>query len=263
MRDCRAAEEEIDREINSWGYTMNATDYMSGLQNVRPSASFARSAVPMGRGRGFVDVSRERFQKIHLAAQINRLEAHNNPVGHLPTTEETLDKDVGPEITAGLRSVGILCSDGELNKKTSRQNVNVENDIRIDRNVPLMLSSEFFHSRASAGPSHDDELELPPQPALQYDPSKPLADQFTTITEFQSEPPAVGSDEPEPAPSKPPKSKAASKKGKKLKWVKVPVGEYLHPPSWTNPDHGRPPLPVNSIYDRRSVYGADGKLIIN
>uniref|UniRef100_A0A182Y0K1 Uncharacterized protein n=1 Tax=Anopheles stephensi TaxID=30069 RepID=A0A182Y0K1_ANOST len=263
MRDCSAAEEEIDREINSWGYTMNATDYMSGLQNVRPSASFARSAVPMGRGRGCVDVSRERLEQVRLAAEINRQEAHRNPMGHLPTTEETLEKDVGPEITAGLRSVGILSSAGELNSKTTRRNVNLGEDMRIDRNVPLMLSSEFFHSRSSAGPCQELELELPPQPALKYDPSKPLAEQFTTIKEFHTQPTVVGDDEPKAAATKSPKKQAAPKKGKKHKWTKVPVEEYLAPPSWNNPNQGRPPVAVNSMFEARNVYGIDGKHVIN
>ncbi|XP_050078377.1 uncharacterized protein LOC126565257 [Anopheles maculipalpis] len=259
MHDFSAAEEEIDREINSWGYTMNATDYMSGLQNVRPSASFARSAVP-GRGRGYVDVSRDKLQQIRLAAQINRLEAHKNPIGHLPTTEETLDKDVGPEITAGLRSVGILSSARELNDNKTCRNVNHE-DLRIDRNVPLMLSSDFFHARSDT--PHADEQELAPLPTLDYDPSKPLNEQFTTIKEFQPQPPADSADEPEEASSKPSKKKSSNKKGKKQKWVKVPVGEFLAPPSWSDSNHGRPPLPVNSAYEMRSVYGSEGKHIVN
>lgn len=262
MIDHSAAEKEIDREINSWGYTMNATDYMSSIQNVRPSASFARSAVPMGRGRGCVDVSRDKLEQVRLAAQINRLAAHNNPPGHLPTTEETLDKDVGPEITAGLRSVGILSSHDELQGNKTRRNVNLEDDLRIDRNVPLMLSSDFFHSRSTGDSPYDDA----PEPSLQYDSSKPLPEQFITINEIQTRPPTqavVDTDEPEDAPPKQAKKKAASKKGKKHKWTKVPVGEYLAPPSWSNPNHGRPPMPVNSIYERRSVYGWEGKHIIN
>lgn len=260
MIDHSAAEKEIDREINSWGYTMNATDYMSGLKNARPSTSLASNAIPMGRGRGCVDISRDKLQKVQLAAQINRLASHNNPMGHLPTTEETLSRDVGPEIMAGLRSIGILSSDGELNSKKTRPNVNLEKDIRIDRNVPLMLSSHFFHSRSAAD---EEGLDLPPLPTVDYDPSKPLAEQFTTIKEFEQPPPAVSSEEPEAAPAKSAKKKSSSKKGKKQKWTKVAVGEYLAPPTWTNPNQGRPPLPINSIYERRNVVGLEGTHIVD
>uniref|UniRef100_A0A182WGF1 Uncharacterized protein n=1 Tax=Anopheles minimus TaxID=112268 RepID=A0A182WGF1_9DIPT len=135
MLDCSAAEEEMDRVINSWGYTMNATDYMNSIRNVNPTANFASSASGMGRGRGFVDVSRDRLSQVRLAAAINRNAAHTNPMGHLPTTEETLAKDVGPEITAGLRSIGIISREDMLSSRTTVRNVPLcTEDIRIDRN---------------------------------------------------------------------------------------------------------------------------------
>ncbi|XP_049284851.1 uncharacterized protein LOC125764538 [Anopheles funestus] len=258
MIDYSAAEAEMDREINSWGYTMNATDYMSGLRNVRPTANFASSAISMGRGRGCVDISRHRLDEVRLAAQINRQAVHNNPMGHLPTTEETLAKDVGPEITAGLRSIGILSSDGQLNAKTTLRNApRCSEDIRIDRNVPVILNGDVFHALYR---SNDEEL--PPQPKLEYDPAKPLAEQFTTIQEFQTQPEPDISVETKAKSAKKQKTKNGSKKGKKQKWTKVPLGDILSSPGHNDDNGLRPPVPVNSMYSGRALYGIEGKLIL-
>ncbi|XP_052896901.1 uncharacterized protein LOC128303864 [Anopheles moucheti] len=260
MIDYSAAEEEMDREINSWGYTMNATDYMSGLRNVHPTANFASSGIGMGRGRGAFDISRNRLDEIRLAARINRLEAHNNPMGHLPTTEETLAKDVGPEIAAGLRSIGILSSDDQLkNKATSRNVPHCRSDIRIDRNVPLILNGDVFRARARASDGFDGEL--PAQPNVKFDPSKPLAEQFTTIEEFRTQPESEIVEEKAKTPTQK-ITKAGAKKGKKSKWTKVPLCDFLGPPGNSDSTCGRPPLPVDSMYGGRTLYGIEGKRIL-
>ncbi|XP_053665987.1 uncharacterized protein LOC128715131 [Anopheles marshallii] len=260
MIDYSAAEEEMDREINSWGYTMNATDYMSGLRNLHSTANFASSGIGMGRGRGAVDISRKRLDEIRLAARINRLEAHNNPMGHLPTTEETLAKDVGPEIVAGLRSIGILSSDDQLNKKTTSRNVpHCREDVRIDRNVPLILNGDVFRAHAHANDGFDGEL--PPQPKVVFDPSKPLEEQFSTIEEFRTQPePEIVEEEVKTPKQK--KTNAGAKKGKKQKWTKVPLCDFLSPPGHSDRNGGRPPLPVNSMYEGRALYGIEGKRIL-
>lgn len=260
MIDFSEAEAEMSREINSWGYTMNATDYMSGLRNLHPTASFASSATGMGRGRGCVDVSRDRLNRIRLAAQINRHAAHSNPMGHLPTTEETLAKDVGPEITAGLRSIGILNSEDRLSSRTNRRTVpHVESDVRIDRNVPVILNGDVFHARSLEADQLEEEL--PPQPKVEYDPCKPLNEQFTTIEEFRT-PPPLDCDWADVKPAKQQQTKSGSKKGKKQKWTKVPLSNFLGPHNKSDAEVRRPPLPVNSIYAGRALFGDEGRIIL-
>uniref|UniRef100_A0A182MK05 Uncharacterized protein n=1 Tax=Anopheles culicifacies TaxID=139723 RepID=A0A182MK05_9DIPT len=256
MIDFSAAEEEMDRVINSWGYTMNATDYMNSLRNRNPTANFASSAIGMGRGRGCIDVSRDSLNRVRLAAQINRNAAHTNPMGHLPTTEETLAKDVGPEITAGLRSIGILPTEDTLSSRTSRRTVPLcGEDVRIDRKVPVILNGEVFHARGHANNEYDEEL--PPQPKVEYDPSKPLKDQFTTIVEFQTQPP-VETDEVKS--TKQHQKTPPSKKGKKQKWTKVPLSSFME--SQAKKEVLRPPVSVNSTYAGRTLFGIDGKQIL-
>uniref|UniRef100_A0A182NZH7 Uncharacterized protein n=1 Tax=Anopheles epiroticus TaxID=199890 RepID=A0A182NZH7_9DIPT len=186
MIDRTAAEEELSRAINSMGpYTMNATDYFSGLENRSFTANIAGVAAPkpMGRGRGAVDVSHSRLEEIRLAARINRLEPQNYPLGHLPTTDEILAGDMGAEITAGLRSLGISSGDSALSSRTTIPTV-VRENIRIDGNVPVILDGDMFHPRYRTEQDDEDEI-VQPSRELKYNPQKPLAEQFPTILEFQ------------------------------------------------------------------------------
>uniref|UniRef100_A0A182JNP0 Uncharacterized protein n=1 Tax=Anopheles christyi TaxID=43041 RepID=A0A182JNP0_9DIPT len=268
MIDHTTAVEELDRAINSMGgYTMNATDYFNGLDNHSFTATIAGVSAPKprGRGRGAVDVSHSRLEEIRLAARINRLEAHNYPMGHIPTTGEVLAGDIGKEIAAGLRTLGIRSTDSALCSRTTIPST-VKEDMRVDGNVAVILDGDFFHQRYGSDAEDEDK---PPETVrnIEYDPLKPLEVQFPTILEFrQPQPePSSGSDlnASMTSSTSSSSSKSSSKRGKKKKWAKVPVDMVLSPSKHIGQYDGDsvcggPPLPPNSIYKSRTVYSADG-----
>ncbi|XP_053675434.1 uncharacterized protein LOC128725695 [Anopheles nili] len=264
MIDNSAAEEEISGVLHGWGYTMNATDYMSSMNNQRRAAHGPGSTrfTVMGRGRGCVDVSRSGLEEIRFAARLNQLEAHNSPMGHLSTTAETLSRNVGPEITATMRSFGICGADEQIGS-TRRTVLEQQQDIHIDGNVPVILNGELFHTKYRSVDESENE-DQPPTPLVPYDPSLPLEEQFSTIPEFQPQLTAteksfatIPDETSHLTKAKPAKNK------KKQKWTKMPLDIVINTPKPRGrydiePEVGRPPVAGNSNYGPRILYGANG-----
>lgn len=267
MLNSSAADEEIDGVINSWGYTMNATDFMSGINNQRTSTATPPATRPMGRGRGRVGVSGVlgQLSQIRLAAHINTLEPHNTPMGHLPTTQETLSRDVGDEIQMALRTMGAHSGEGRLSR-TTRPTEHRGEDVRIDGNVPVLLNGDFFHTRYRSVEDEASDDGAPVEPSLTYDPAVPLAEQFSTILEFQPQPSASTDSSGKSSKSSErstARKKTKSSKAKKTKWSNVSLESIQDPPKPRgryDTDTGplRPPSAPNSSYRGRVLYGESG-----
>ncbi|XP_058121345.1 uncharacterized protein LOC131293271 [Anopheles ziemanni] len=245
MLDNSEASEELNGIINQMGgYTMNAADFVSSYENMR------RTTRVGGRGRGIIrQNAQDGMAEIRLAAQLNRLQPHAFPIGHLATTDEILARNDPSEITAGIRAMGISGADGALSSATTRRTILDGDDIHIDGNVPVILNGDLFHHQRNS----PDESNLP-KPVEPYDPNLPLALQFSTITELHRCPQApVRKKEPKPQPA-PSSSRSKTKKIKYRRLRDVELKEQPKPRGRYDRD-----LPIGpGIANSRSVFGEDG-----
>lgn len=248
MLDNTEASEELNDIINQMGgYTMNAADFVSSYENMR------RTTRVGGRGRGIVRQNvQDGMAEIRLAAQLNRLQPHAFPIGHLATTDEILARDDPSEITASIRAMGISGADGALRSATTRRTMLDGEDIHIDGNVPVILNGDLFHHQRPAS----DENSLP-KPVEPFDPNIPLELQFSTIPELHGCPQTPErKKEPKTQPAKPP-SRSKATKGKKIKYRRLRDDELV--------DEAKPrgrydrDLPIGpGIANSRAVVGEDG-----
>uniref|UniRef100_A0A182JF52 Uncharacterized protein n=1 Tax=Anopheles atroparvus TaxID=41427 RepID=A0A182JF52_ANOAO len=158
MMDNSAARQELNEVLNDMGdYTMNATDFVNSMANMRKSAKVG------GRGRGIVrPVPQDSLAEVRLAAQINRLLPKAVPIGQLATTEDTLARDFDTEITAGLRAMGIYGADGVLRSDRTRRTMLDGKDMHVDGDFPVILNRDLFQERYLEG-ANDEANAVPPQ----------------------------------------------------------------------------------------------------
>ncbi|XP_040174346.1 uncharacterized protein LOC120906613 isoform X2 [Anopheles arabiensis] len=109
--DYTTAEKEMDREINSWGYTMNATDYINGLERSR------QSQVPMPPTDECA--RKQRGDDRRLGNFIQNMGVHKFPMGHLPTNKQLIASDPCKEIVAGLRMLSTQNAKDRVDPKPS------------------------------------------------------------------------------------------------------------------------------------------------
>lgn len=254
MLDNSEAFEELNGIINQMGgYTMNAADFVSSYENMR------RTTKVGGRGRGIIRQNvQEGMAEIRLAAQLNRLQPHAFPIGHLPTTDEILARNDPSEITASIRAMGISGADGALRSATTRRTMLDGEDIHIDGNVPVILNGDLFHHRRNSPDA--SSLPIPVEP---YDPNIPFAVQFSTITELHGCPQTPErKKEPQPKAAQPAQPSTAGKgkgkgKSKKIKYRRLLDDEVIEQPK----PRGRydRDIPVGpGIANSRAVVGGDG-----
>lgn len=166
--------EDIEAEISEMGFPMSLSDFEKSLQ----SEESAQQLVTV-RGEGIT--ASNYMANIRQASDLCDLKLNHAPMGHMPTSTELLNTFHENEITPLLRKLGISGHDGELSSRTTRQVPKIEEEIRLDRNMPVILNgdlfdmSNFYHSECS-----DEEEE-----EENDDPSLPLEQRFSTIKEFQ------------------------------------------------------------------------------
>ncbi|XP_053696442.1 uncharacterized protein LOC128743799 [Sabethes cyaneus] len=167
--------EDIEDEISSWGYSMSLSDFERSRQSeeiVQPRFN----GIVVGRGRG---ISNKYIETVRMASDINSLKAHPFRMGHLPTTSEVLEASPENEITPLLRKLGISGHDWQISSRTTRQVPKHQEEIRVDRRLPVILNGDLFGAPFISSCSDvSSDSEEP------YDPSKPLQEQFKTIKEF-------------------------------------------------------------------------------
>lgn len=163
--------DDIEEEVSSWGYSMSVSDYERSL--IEDSAKPANLSFP--RGLGIAD--NNYITNVKLASELNGLIQKAAPLGHLPTTKEVLSNKEVNEITPLLRQLGISGHDGPISSKNTRSVAVSGDDIRVERNLPIILNGDLFAMIKEQKPIANEEDEP-------YDPSKPLHEQFLTIKEF-------------------------------------------------------------------------------
>lgn len=168
----RSAVDDIEDEISSWGFSTTFSDYEQSLQAAGNRPTQSRVG---GRGRGILNP--QHMASIRLASEINDLKGHSFPMGHLPTSQELLASSAENEITPMLRQLGLSSRGDELHSKNTRKIVIPSEEIRIDANVPVILNAELFRNCDIA----EDEGIVDPE---NFDPEKPLQEQFSTIPEL-------------------------------------------------------------------------------
>ncbi|XP_058448110.1 uncharacterized protein LOC131428294 isoform X2 [Malaya genurostris] len=259
--------DDIEDEINSWGYSTPLSNYSNSECRI-PTSKIG------GRGRGITNLPN--MSKARLASEISDLKAHRFPLGHLSTTKELLDCPAENEITPMLRQLGLSSRDDDISSETTRRNPQVEEEIHLDRNLPVILDASLFKANVIY---KDDEGT---SEADGFNPDLPLHEQFSTIPELVLE---AEDDKPKFRSSKSKKSKdlndstdsalasstssssiqsnKSKGKGKKKKWRKMTADELIP----QNSERGRyeecysigvHDSATNSIYAPRQLYGVGG-----
>ncbi|XP_058448109.1 uncharacterized protein LOC131428294 isoform X1 [Malaya genurostris] len=175
---CDTTSEDIEDEINSWGYSVSLSDFERS-RRLEDVVGLTRNSSMAGRGRGITD--NNYMATVRMASEINDLKSKTIPMGHLTTTSEILNAPPENEITPLLRKLGISGHDGEISSKKTRQVPSYQEEIQLDGNIPVILNGELFKELngnvSSETISSDDEP---------YDPTRPIYEQFSTIKEFAS-----------------------------------------------------------------------------
>ncbi|XP_055547418.1 uncharacterized protein LOC129731440 isoform X2 [Wyeomyia smithii] len=166
----QSAVDDIEDEISSWGYSTPLSNYQ------RSACSLENK--PRGRGRGITNPCH--MANIRLASEIGDMKAHAIPMGHMATTEELLAQSAENEITPMLRQLGISGHGQDISSKTTRKNPKLEDEIRLDGNLPIILNGDLFESNTTG--DSDDGIEV----TEKFDPARPLHEQFSTIPELSA-----------------------------------------------------------------------------
>ncbi|XP_058818525.1 uncharacterized protein LOC131681631 isoform X2 [Topomyia yanbarensis] len=261
--------DDIEDEISSWGYSATLSNYHNSLSESRiPTSKIG------GRGRGITNP--HHMANVRLASGINDLNAHSFPMGHLATTKELLDSPAENEITPILRQLGLSSRDDDVSSKTTRRNPELEEEIRLDGNIPVILDATLF--RADVVYEDEEIVE-----ADRFNPELPLHEQFSTIPELVVDEEEIKCNKRHPSKqtksndlnnstdsalasstsSSSIQSNKSKGKGKKKKWRKMTAEEMVP----QNSERGRyeecysigvHDSALNSIYAPRQIYGADG-----
>ncbi|EDS42326.1 conserved hypothetical protein [Culex quinquefasciatus] len=167
--------EDLEAELSEMGFSMSLSDFEKSLQS-------EESAQQLEAIRGEGITAKNYMSNIRLASELNELKIHNAPMGHLPTSTELLGTTHENEITPLLRKLGICGQDGELSSRKTRMVPQYKDEIKLDRNMPLILNGDLFDMSTyyDSDCSEEEEVEEDTD-----DPSLPLEQRFSTIKEFQ------------------------------------------------------------------------------
>lgn len=168
--------EDLEAELSDLGFAMSLSDFEKSLQSEE-----AAQQLKQIRGEGIT--AKNYMSNIRLASELNELKVHQAPMGHMPTSSEILNTTHENEITPLLRKLGISGHDGELSSRRTRMVPKIEEEIKLDRNMPVILSGELFDmsNYYETDDSGEDFEE-----AEVDDPNLPLDQRFSTIKEFQT-----------------------------------------------------------------------------
>ncbi|XP_053696196.1 uncharacterized protein LOC128743618 [Sabethes cyaneus] len=168
----QSAVDEIEDEISTWGFSTSLSSYQRSPGLCVPENK------TRGRGRGITNPCH--MANIRLASEIDDLNAHAFPMGYLATTEDLLSSTAENEITPMLRQLGLSGHDEDISNKTTRKNPKMEDEIRFDGNLPIILNAKLFETNVKSESESDDGIEI----TEKYDPALPLHEQFSTIPEL-------------------------------------------------------------------------------
>lgn len=163
--------EDLEAEFNEMGFSMSLSDFEKSLHS---EESAQQLEAIRGEGIG----TKTYMSNIRLASELNELKIA--PMGHLPTSTEILASTHDNEITPQLRKLGIWGQDGELSSRRTRKVPQYKDDIRRDKNVPVILNGELFDMSG-----YYDDSDCSEDEKFEDDPSLPLEKRFSTIHEFQ------------------------------------------------------------------------------
>lgn len=168
--------EDLEAELSDLGFAMSLSDFEKSLQSEE-----AAQQLKQIRGEGIT--AKNYMSNIRLASELNELKVHQAPMGHMPTSSEILNTTHENEITPLLRKLGISGHDGELSSRRTRMVPKIEEEIKLDRNMPVILNGELFDmsNYYETDDSGEDFEE-----AEVDDPNLPLDQRFSTIKEFQT-----------------------------------------------------------------------------
>lgn len=168
--------EDLEAELSDLGFAMSLSDFEKSLQSEE-----AAQQLKQIRGEGIT--AKNYMSNIRLASELNELKVHHAPMGHMPTSSEILNTTHENEITPLLRKLGISGHDGELSSRRTRMVPKIEEEIKLDRNMPVILNGELFDmsNYYDSEDSGEDFVE-----AEVDDPNLPLDQRFSTIKEFQT-----------------------------------------------------------------------------
>lgn len=156
--------DDVADEVCNWRSSLSASDY--------------ETTIKRGSGRTFVNYR----NKLKLASEVIGIQENVTPLGYMPTTNDVLnDRDIN-EITPLLRQLGISGQGDDLSSLTTRKVAVQHEDIHIEGNMPIILSSELFALLEEDKKNNEDETDKVEEEP--YDPNQPLHEQFTTIKEF-------------------------------------------------------------------------------
>lgn len=168
--------EDLEAELSEMGFSMSLSDFEKSLQS-EESAQHLQAI----RGEGIT--AKKFMSNIRLANELNELKIHQAPMGHMPTSTEILGTTHENEITPLLRKLGICGQDGELSSRKTRMVPQYKDEIKFDRNMPVILNGDLFDMSAYYDDSECSEVEQEEEEA--DDPNLPLEKRFSTIKEFQ------------------------------------------------------------------------------
>lgn len=168
--------EDLEAELSDLGFAMSLSDFEKSLQSEE-----AAQQLKQIRGEGIT--AKNYMSNIRLASELNELKVHQAPMGHMPTSSEILNTTHENEITPLLRKLGISGHDGELSSRRTRMVPKIEEEIKLDRNMPVILNGKLFDmsNYYETDDSGEDFEE-----AEVDDPNLPLDQRFSTIKEFQT-----------------------------------------------------------------------------
>lgn len=169
--------EDLEAELSEMGFSMSLSDFEKSLQSEETAQQLQQI-----RGEGIT--AKNYMSNIRLASELNELKVHQAPMGHMPTSTEILNTTHENEITPLLRKLGICGQDGELSSRRTRMVPKIEEEIKLDRNMPVILNGELFDTSNyyETGSSEEDDDEEEEKD----DPNLPLDQRFSTIKEFQT-----------------------------------------------------------------------------
>lgn len=169
--------EDLEAGFGEMGFSMSLSDFEKSLQSEESAQKLAAI-----RGEGIT--AKNFMSNIRLASELNELKIHHSPMGHMPTSTELLGTPHENEITPLLRKLGICGQDGELSSRRTRMVPQHKDEIKLDRNMPVILNGELFDMSTYYNDSECSEVDEEEDEEAD-DPSQPLEKRFSTIKEFQ------------------------------------------------------------------------------